>query len=275
MAMSDIIASIRKEAGLTQEEMARRLYVTRQAVSRWENGETTPGIDMVKLICVTFDVPLERFFEMPMSYYCQCCSMPIPDSELHGTEADGSKSDDFCKYCYQDGDFTAKGVNMDEYIEATADMEAEALGISREEAVSLMSTLLPHLKRWREVEENEQKYGAELRERYGDDLIDESNKKYVTMGEPTHAQADELDLAIKEQLRRAMDTGKPDGKEAQKLVEMHKQWLCIYWPADMYEPSIHKSLADGYLSDARFQNYYEVAGEGATQFLRDAIYACA
>ena len=110
MAIKDVIADIRKEAGITQEEMARRLYVTRQAVSRWEQGETTPGIDMVKLICVTFGVPLERFFDMPMSYYCQCCSMPIPDEEMHGTEADGSKSADFCKFCYDHGDFTAKGM---------------------------------------------------------------------------------------------------------------------------------------------------------------------
>ena len=87
MAIKDVIAAIRKEAGITQEEMARRLYVTRQCVSRWEQAETTPGIDMVKLICVTFGVPLERFFDMPMSYYCQCCSMPIPDEEMHGTEA--------------------------------------------------------------------------------------------------------------------------------------------------------------------------------------------
>ena len=152
MALPNIITTIRKKAGLTQEEMARRLYVTRQAVSRWENGETTPGIDMVKLICVTFDVPLERFFEMPASYYCQCCSMPIADPELHGTEHDGTPSDAFCKYCYQDGSFTADGVSMDEFIEATADMEAQALGITREEAVSLLGTLLPHLKRWREAE---------------------------------------------------------------------------------------------------------------------------
>lgn len=274
MAMKDIIASIRKEADITQEEMARRLYVTRQAVSRWENGETTPGIDMVKLICVTFDVPLERFFEMPMSYYCQCCSMPIPDPELHGTEHDGTVNNDFCKYCYEDGDFTAKGVSMDEFIEATADMEAEALGVSREEAVSLMSTLLPHLKRWREVEENEAKYGDEIRERFGDEVIDATNEKYLTMGEVTHAQADELDLAIKEQLRRAMENNDVAGPEAKRLVEMHKQWLCIYWPVGMYEPNIHKSLADGYLSDARFKDYYEIA-DGATQFLRNAIYACA
>ncbi len=153
MAMSDTISSIRTEKGLTQEQMAHDLYVTRQAVSRWETGETQPGIDMVKLICTTYGVPLERFFDMPMDYYCQCCSMPIPDPALHGTEADGSSSESYCKYCYQQGDFTAKGVDMDEFIEATAQLEADAMGISREEAVSLMATLLPHLKRWRETEQ--------------------------------------------------------------------------------------------------------------------------
>ena len=65
LMLKDALARLRRERGLTQEELARRLYVTRQAVSRWETGETTPGIDMVKLICVTFGVPLERFFDMP------------------------------------------------------------------------------------------------------------------------------------------------------------------------------------------------------------------
>lgn len=151
VAMKDTITRIRTEQGLTQEEMARKLYVTRQAVSRWETGETSPGIDMVKLICTTFQVPLERFFDMPMEYYCQCCSMPIPEAELHGTEMDGSLSEAYCKYCYQKGDFTAKDVGMDEFIEATAQMEADAMGISREEAVSLMATLLPRLERWRKA----------------------------------------------------------------------------------------------------------------------------
>ncbi len=149
MAMNETIAKIRKEKGITQQEMAKDLYVTRQAVSRWETGETSPSIDMVKLICVTYSVPLERFFEMPLDYYCQCCSMPIPDPTLHGTEADGSTSEHYCKWCYQNGDFTAKDVDMDEFIEATAQLEADALGVSREEAVSLMATLLPHLDRWR------------------------------------------------------------------------------------------------------------------------------
>lgn len=289
MSMQDTIAAIRKEAGITQAEMARRLHVTRQAVSRWETGETAPGIDMVKLICVTFGVPLERFFDMPMSYYCQCCSMPMPDNALRGTEADGSQSDDFCKFCYELGDFTAPGVSMDEFIEATAPMEAEALGISIDEAVSLMATLLPHLKRWREVAENEKAYGAEIRERFGDEVIDAANRKYVMADDAAHLQANELELAIKEQLRRAMeacngdDVGSGAGagsgaesdtseSEAQRLVAMHKRWLTMYWPDGMYTPEMHKGLADGYLADTRFQEYYEAVATGATQFLRDAIY---
>ena len=275
MPMKETIAAIRKEAGITQEEMARRLYVTRQAVSRWETGETMPGIDMVKLICVTFGVPLERFFDMPMSYYCQCCSMPIPDEEMRGTETDGSRSADFCKYCYDHGDFTAKGMTMDEFIEATAPMEAKALGVSLDEAVSLMATLLPHLKRWREVGENEQRYGTEIRAAYGDEVVDAANEKYVAMGEAAHMQADELALAINEQLRRAMETGDAEGPEARKLVAMHGHWLRMYWPDGLYTPEMHKGLADGYLADERFCAYYDAVAPGATKFLRDAIHACA
>ena len=275
MPMKDTIAAIRAEAGITQQEMARRLYVTRQAVSRWETGETTPGIDMVKLICVTFGVPLERFFDMPMEYYCQCCSMPIGDPAMHGTNADGSQSADYCKYCFDHGSFTADNVSMDEFIEATAPMEAKALGISVEEAVSLMATLLPHLKRWREVAENEERYGAEVRERYGDAVMDAANEKYVAMGEAAHMQADELELAVKEQLRRAMEAGDTSGPQAKQLVALHRQWLCLYWPEGTYTPEAHKGLADGYVTDERFRAYYEEVAPGATQFLRDAIHACA
>ena len=275
MALKDVIVQIRNEAGITQEEMARRLYVTRQAVSRWETGETAPGIDMVKLICVTFGVPLERFFDMPMSYYCQCCSMPIPDPDQHGTEADGTRSRDFCRFCYDHGDFTAKGVTMDEFIEATAPMEAKALGISRDEAVSLMATLLPHLKRWREVAENEASYGDELRAAYGDEVVDAANERYVGMGEAAHLRADELAIAINEQLRRAMDAGDVRGPEAQQLVRMHAAWLQMYWPEGLYTPEVHRSLADGYLADERFQRYYEAVAPGATQFLRDAVHVWA
>ncbi|MGN0301263.1 MAG: zinc ribbon domain-containing protein, partial [Anaerotardibacter sp.] len=177
MELKEAIAAVRKEAGLTQEEMARKLYVTRQAISRWENGETTPGIDMVKLICVTFNVPIDKFLDMPAPNLCQCCGMSLT-SELYGTLSNGTSTADYCKWCYEEGAFTSPDMNMDEFIERTAPMTAEAMGVSLDEAVSFMATLLPTLKRWKEVEDNEKKYGKELREKYGDEVIDAANEKY-------------------------------------------------------------------------------------------------
>ena len=55
MAIKDVLPRLRRERGLTQEELAKRLYITRQAVSRWERGETSPGIDMTKLIARELD----------------------------------------------------------------------------------------------------------------------------------------------------------------------------------------------------------------------------
>ena len=45
MKFGETLIDLRKRNGLTQEELAAKLYVTRQAVSRWERGEVTPGID--------------------------------------------------------------------------------------------------------------------------------------------------------------------------------------------------------------------------------------
>ena len=67
----------------------------------------------------------------------------------HGRGRGGGRGGSYCKFCYQNGQFTATDVDMDEFIEATAQLEADALGITREEAVSLMATLLPHLERWK------------------------------------------------------------------------------------------------------------------------------
>ena len=74
MAIKDVLPKLRRERGLTQEDLARKLFITRQAVSRWETGETTPGIDMTKLIAVTLDVPITQLLEMP-DHYCQSCGM--------------------------------------------------------------------------------------------------------------------------------------------------------------------------------------------------------
>ena len=85
--------------GLTQEELAARLYITRQAVSRWETGATEPGIDMIKLIARELDVPVTRLLDMP-EHYCQSCGMMFTEPDQHGHEADGTETEDFCRWCY-------------------------------------------------------------------------------------------------------------------------------------------------------------------------------
>ncbi|MBQ3283351.1 MAG: helix-turn-helix domain-containing protein [Atopobiaceae bacterium] len=149
MAIKDVLPQMRKERGLTQEELARRLYVTRQAVSRWETGETTPSIDMAKLIALALDVPVMRLLDLPQEPSCQCCGTPfsVPDMPK-GTDADGTENPDYCKWCYDDGKFT--GATMDDVIEHSAPYLAQAAGMSLDEAVSFMGALLPTLGRGRD-----------------------------------------------------------------------------------------------------------------------------
>ena len=148
MAIKDVLSQIRKEKGVTQEELAHKLFVTRQAVSRWENGETTPSVDMTKLIAIALDVPVMRLLDLPQEGVCQCCGTPfsVPDMEK-GTNADGSENPDFCKWCYDNGVFANE--TMDEVIEISAPYLAEASGVSLDEAVSFMGVLLPTLGRWK------------------------------------------------------------------------------------------------------------------------------
>ena len=149
MAIKDVLPEIRKEKGLTQEELAAKVYVTRQAVSRWETGETTPSIDMAKLIATVLDVPIMRVLDLPQEPSCQCCGTPfsVPNMDK-GTDADGNENPDYCKWCYDDGEFA--NATMDDVIEKSAPYLMAATGVSLDEAVSFMGALLPTLGRWKD-----------------------------------------------------------------------------------------------------------------------------
>lgn len=60
MTIGEIIKEIRQNVNMTQDEMAQALFVTRQAVSRWENEDTTPNLETLKQISKMFGVSLER-----------------------------------------------------------------------------------------------------------------------------------------------------------------------------------------------------------------------
>ena len=151
MAIKDVLPQARKAKGLTQEELARKVFVTRQAVSRWETGETTPSIDMAKLIASVLDEPVMRVLDLSQEPSCQCCGTPfsVPNMDK-GSNADGSENPDYCKWCYDDGEFA--NATMDDVIEKSAPYLMAATGVSLDEAVSFMGALLPSLKRWKDAE---------------------------------------------------------------------------------------------------------------------------
>jgi len=105
METKDVIFKLRTQKGLSQEELAAKAFVTRQAVSRWETGETIPNTDTLKLLSKLFDVSINTLLGSPRELVCKCCGMPLEDSNM-SRETDGCFNEDYCKWCYTDGEYT-------------------------------------------------------------------------------------------------------------------------------------------------------------------------
>jgi len=120
------------------------------------------------------------------------------------------------------------------------------------------------------INENEEKYGKEIREKYGDDTVDAANKKLMNMSGEQYKEFEKLTRMILDTLEKAMETGDPAGELAQKACEMHKKWLSFTW--DKYSPKAHAGLAQMYVDDGRFAEYYDKRKPGMAKFFRDAIY---
>lgn len=105
METKNIIFELRNQAGMSQDELAEKVYVTRQAVSRWENGETTPNTETLKLLSKLFDVSINTLLGSPRQMVCHCCGMSLDDSTT-SKEIDGIFNEEYCKWCYSDGEFT-------------------------------------------------------------------------------------------------------------------------------------------------------------------------
>lgn len=121
------------------------------------------------------------------------------------------------------------------------------------------------------IADNEAAYGKEIRERYGDELIDASNEKVKNMTEEQWEEAQALSEQINETLKEAFGQGDPASEMAQKACDLHRKWLCMFWKEGTYSKEAHKALAEGYATDERFTAYYDKIAEGCTKFLRDAI----
>ena len=106
MEIREVLKNLREKNHLTQDQMAERVMVTRQAVSRWETGETQPNTDTLKLLSKEFDVSINTLLGSPRQLVWQCCGMPLPEDSMLSREPDGSFNEDYCMWCYKDGQFT-------------------------------------------------------------------------------------------------------------------------------------------------------------------------
>ena len=115
MEAYEVLKSLREKHGLTQEQLAQKALVTRQAVSRWETGETQPNTDTLKLLSRIYDVSINTLLGSPRTLYCQCCGMPLTEDGMISREIDGSFNEDYCTWCYTGGSFvyTSKDMLLD------------------------------------------------------------------------------------------------------------------------------------------------------------------
>ena len=172
MDTKDIIFELRTRNGMSQDGLAEKVFVTRQAVSRWENGETTPNTETLKLLSRLFDVSINTLLGSPRQLICQCCGMPLTDSDI-SRETDGIFNEEYCKWCYADGEYMYH--DMDELIEVCVrNMAGESL--SSEQARQYMKETLPKLNYWKQYKNLG---GAEKFEEYKQKLIGEFNALHI------------------------------------------------------------------------------------------------
>lgn len=149
METKNIILELRTQRGMSQNEPTEKLMVTRQAVSRWENSETVPNTETLKLLSKEFDVSINTLLGEPRKLICQCCGMPIDDTIL-GREKDGTLNEEYCKWCYVDGTYTYN--DMDELIDiCVKNMVSD--DFTEEQARAYMKEMLPTLDYWKRYDE--------------------------------------------------------------------------------------------------------------------------
>lgn len=192
METKNVILKLRTQRGMSQDELAEKIMVTRQAVSRWENGETVPNTETLKLLSKEFDVSINTLLGEPRKLICQCCGMPLEDDSIIGRNNDGTLNEDYCKWCYADGIYTYS--NMDELIDVCVKNMVNE-NFTEAMARSYMRDLLPKLDYWKrydelsdngQFEEFKQKLAREINELHIEGLpsVDKLNAlvgKYVNL----------------------------------------------------------------------------------------------
>ena len=172
MDTKDVLLELRTRNGLSQDELAEKVFVTRQAVSRWENGETVPNTETLKQLSGLFNVSINTLLGSPRKLVCQCCGMPLEDSIISHNK-DGSMNEAYCQWCYADGTYTYN--DMDDLINVcVTNMVSDSF--PEDQARAYMKQLLPTLDYWKRHDELSDNGEFEA---FKQKLIDEINDLHI------------------------------------------------------------------------------------------------
>ncbi|WP_058302646.1 MerR family transcriptional regulator [Gorillibacterium timonense] len=119
------------------------------------------------------------------------------------------------------------------------------------------------------LEENERKYGREVREKYGEEAVEKSNRQWMNMTEQQYTELQEIEQEMFNALEEGMASGDPASEPAQRAAELHRKWITAHW--GHYSSEAHAGVAQMYVADERFTAYYDKRKPGLAQFLRDAV----
>ena len=172
MDTKDVLLELRTKHGFSQDELAEKVFVTRQAVSRWENGETVPNTETLKLLSNLYQVSINTLLGSPHKLICQCCGMPLED-EIISHNKDGSLNEDYCKWCFADGTYMYS--NMDDLIDVCVKSMVNE-DFSEEQARAYLKISLPKLDYWKKYEQLSDDGEFEA---FKQQLVDEINALHI------------------------------------------------------------------------------------------------
>ena len=145
MESKNIFYELRTKMGLSQDELAAKVHVTRQAVSRWENGDTVPNTDTLKLLSKLFDVSINTLLGSPREMVCHCCGMTLDDAST-SKDLDGIFNEEYCKWCYTEGKFVY--TNLEQLTNFLVEHMSNE-NFPPEQARAYFEEYLPKLNHWK------------------------------------------------------------------------------------------------------------------------------
>lgn len=121
------------------------------------------------------------------------------------------------------------------------------------------------------IEENEKNFGDEIREKYGEDVVENSNKIIMDMSKEKWEKAEKIRICAEELLKKAVENGNPADPIAQEMCKLHGEWISMFWENGTYSKAAHKAMGEMYVSDERFKAYYDNIVKGGAEFLNEAL----